>query len=263
MKSAPANDTASAEQVGATLHKQNRQLKLLTAAVLASAGAVLLMGASSNRAAKFDEIDVSRINILNADGSRAMVIAARGRLPGPVINGLEKPSERGDKPGLVFYNADGDEVGGLIFDGKLDAKGKPLGGVHLSMDRFGGDQQISLHQHEAGGSMETGLSVYDRGLERDYGAVYDQFVDMPDGAQRTALINKWKEAGGQQRQRLFVGRTRGDSSALVLADKQGRPRIMLTVSPKGEPALEILDESGEVIDSLPRPAGAGEPSKHP
>ena len=263
MSSATTDNPASADPVINTLRRQNRQLKLLTAAVLASAGAVLLMGASSNRVASFDEMNVSRINVLNADGSRAMVLAARGRLPGPVINGSEKASERGDKPGLVFYNADGDEVGGLIFDGKLDGKGKPLGGVHLSMDRFGGDQQVSLHQHEGGGSMETGLSVYDRGLERDYGALYDQFVDMPDGPQRTALVNKWKEAGGQQRQRLFVGRTRGDSSALVLADKQGRPRIMLTVSPKGEPALEILDESGEVIDSLPRAVDAGEPNKHP
>lgn len=261
MSNLPANATASADQVIVTLRKQNRQLKLLTAAVVASASAILLMGASSNRTAKFDEIDASRINILNADGSRAMVIAARGRLPWPVINGVEKPSGRGDKPGLLFYNTDGDEVGGLIFDGKLDANGKPQGGVHLSMDRFGGDQQVALHQHEGGGYMETGLSVYDRGLEKDYGALYDQFVDMPEGPERTALINKWKEAGGQQRKRLFVGRTRGDSSALVLADKQGRPRIMLSVSPEGDPALQILDESGEVIDSLPRVAAVGEPNK--
>lgn len=263
MKGALADETESADKIVPKFGEQNQQLKLRTAAVLACAGAVLLMGASSNRVAKFDEIDVSRINIMNADGSRAMVIAARGRLPGPVINGLERPSERGDKPGLVFYNSVGDEVGGLIFDGKLDDKGMPLGGVHLSMDRFGGDQQVSLHQHEGGGTMETGLSVYDRGLEKDYGAAYDQFLAMPDGAQRTALIRKWEDAGGRQRQRLFVGRTRGDSSALVLADKKGRPRIMLTVSPKGDPAVEILDESGEVIDRLPRVAEVSEPVNRP
>jgi hypothetical protein len=239
------------------LRTQNRLLKLVLGGVLTVGGALALMGARTPPSrATFDEINVARINIVGADGGRSMVIAARGLLPEPVVDGKEIKSGRGPMPGMLFYNGVGDEVGGLIYDGKLDAKGKPSAGVHLSMDRFGGDQQLAVHHYEVNGHMETGLSVYDRGLHQDYDALYQQYQAAPAGPEKQALRQKWKDAGGEQTQRLFVGRTRGDSSALILADAAGRPRIMMTVSPGGEPALAFMDDKGNVIQSLPQAATA-------
>ncbi|RYZ88972.1 MAG: hypothetical protein EOP04_08080 [Proteobacteria bacterium] len=50
---------------------------------------------------------------------------------------------------------------------------------------------------------------------------------------------------------MFVGKTRGKSSALILADGKGLPRIMMTVTEKGEPKLVFLDEKGGVLQSFP------------
>ena len=234
------------------LRRQNRLLRMVLIAVCLCGGGLVLAGAASSaQRARFAELDVERINVRTPDGSRAMVIAGRGRLPGPVIDGREETRSGDDRPGMAFYNAEGDEVGGLIYDGRLAADGTPRGGVHLSMDRYGGDQQLALHQYEGNGRMQTGLTVFDRGLVKDYGPVWDAYEQAAPGPEKDALLARWKDAGGQQTQRLFVGRTVGDSSAVVLADSDGRPRIMMLVTPEGEPMLQFMDETGEVIEQLP------------
>lgn len=234
------------------LRRQNRLLKLGLAALVCPLLLVLLTGAKSpGSKVSFDELDVGRINIVNADGSRAMVLAARGLLPDPVTDGETVSSDRSKMPGMIFYNGVGDEVGGLIYDGKLDEDGKASGGVHLSMDRYGGDQQIAMHHYEESGFMETGLSVFDRGIYREYGKIYDRYLSAPEGPEKEALLKRWKEAGGQQTQRLFVGRTRGKSSAVILADQAGHPRIIMSVTPEGKPSLDFMDGEGNVLQSLP------------
>ncbi|MEO5828041.1 MAG: hypothetical protein ABIQ48_05525 [Luteimonas sp.] len=239
------------EDVVALLQRQNRLLKAGLWISFAALSLLALVAAKSPDAkAKFSEIDVERINIVMPDGRKEMVLANRTRLPRPVIDGREIESDRA-MPGIIFYNETGDENGGLIFDGKLDANGKPMAGMHFSMDRFGGDQQLALGHYESNGSMETGLNIYDRGLSKDYGPLYEAYSNAPAGEAKEQLKQRWIAAGGRQTTRLFVGKTRGESSAVILADGQGRPRIMMLVAPDGAPMLNFMDEQGNVVQSLP------------
>lgn len=234
------------------LQRQNRLLKLLLCLGGLTFMVVLLVAAKpSDVRARFAEIDVERINVVNPNGKVEMVLANRTRLPKAIINGKEVAEER-HKPGFIFYNEVGDESGGLIFDGKLDAKGNASAGMHFSMDRFGGDQQLALGHYENGGSMETGLNVYDRGLAKDYESLFDAFMKASAGPEKEALKKKWIEAGGAQTTRLFVGKTRGRSAAVILADSKGNARIMMLVTPEGQPMLNFLDDKGKVIQSLPQ-----------
>lgn len=179
------------EVLVAELRRQNRLLKG-TLGVGAAVLAVMLLGAATSDGGhgRFGELDVERINVLGPDGKPEIVIANRQRLPAPVADGKTISSDRGKVPGLVFYNATGDEMGGLIFDGKLDAKGHPNVGMHFSMDRFGGDQQLALGHYESGGAMKTGLNVYDRGLAKDYEGLWDAYQRAPEGAEKQALLQK-------------------------------------------------------------------------
>ncbi|UYC13052.1 hypothetical protein [Xanthomonas sp. CFBP 8445] len=245
-------EDVGAAGVIAQLRRQNRILKIFSAVALAFPLTLMLMGARSAGGKQvFSEIDVKRINIVNEDGSRSMVLAAPGLLPDPVMGGKVMKTERSNMPGMLFYNGVGDEVGGLIYDGSIGKDGKPSGGVHLSMDRFGGDQQIALHHYEEGGFMETGLSVFDRGLSKQYEGLYEKYLAAPNGPEKDALLKQWKDAGGEQTQRLFVGRTRGKSSAVILADDSGNPRIIMSVTPGGKASLDFIDDKGDVIQSLP------------
>jgi hypothetical protein len=49
---------------------------------------------------------------------------------------------------------------------------------------------------------------------------------------------------GEQTQRVFVGKTRGESSAVILADAKGAPKIMMLVTPEGYPMLNFLNNKG-------------------
>lgn len=238
-----------------SIQRQNRLLKQGLSLGGAALLAVLLVAATSpNEKRRFTEIDVERINVVNANGQVEMVLANRTRLPKAIVDGKPSGDDR-QMPGLIFYNQTGDECGGLIFDGKLDASGKPAAGMHFSMDRFGGDQQLALGSYEDGGFMESGLNVYDRGLSREYAPLFEAYQKAPAGAEKEALKQKWEAAGGRQTTRLFVGKTRGRSSAVILADAKGKPRIMMLVTPEGQPILQFMNEKGEVIQSLPEAPG--------
>jgi hypothetical protein len=62
------------------------------------------------------------------------------------------------------------------------------------------------------------------------------------------------DAGSTRTTRLFVGKTRGQSSAVILAGAKGTPRMMMFVSPEGQPMLNFMDEKGQVIQGLPQSA---------
>lgn len=234
------------------LKRQNRLLK--QGLLLAGAGLTVLTLAAAKApdpSARFGEISVERINVVGPDGKNEMVIANRHRLPDAIVDGKPIKSDRGQKPGIIFYNADGDENGGLIFDGKLGDDGKPVAGMHFSMDRHGGDQQLALGHYEQGGYMESGLTVFDRGLHKDYDPLYKAWQELPAGAEKEAAKQRWIDAGGKQTKRLFIGKTPGKSSALVMADAHGKPRIMMIVTPEGKPELTFYGDDGKVLQKLP------------
>ena len=238
------------EETVSSLKRRNRILAhCLGAAIVVPAIVLLAAAAAPGRRQKFAEIDVERINVVDANGKLEMVLANRDRLPRAVVNGKESKDDR-RMPGLIFYNAVGDECGGLIFDGKKGPLGMPASGMHFSMDRFGGDQQLALGHYEAGGFMETGLNVYDSGLAAEIDPLLEAYRAAPEGPRKDELRKKLRDSGGLQTQRVFVGKTRGGSSALVLADAKGNPRIMMLVAPDGRPSIQIMDEKGQVVQDL-------------
>ena len=74
-------------------------------------------GTGRRRKQRFEEIDVERINLVGKDGRVQLVLANKERLPDPVIDGKTLKRSGLPTPGLIFYNDEGDECGGLIFGG--------------------------------------------------------------------------------------------------------------------------------------------------
>src|SRR5262245_6238639 len=66
---------------------------------------------------KFTEIDVERINIVEPDGNLRMVIANRPRSIGPIYKGKPFGYPGGTRPGIIFFNDEGTENGGLTLRG--------------------------------------------------------------------------------------------------------------------------------------------------
>src|SRR5437016_4529140 len=104
----------------------------------------LCVGLGGPRQAAFDEIDVHRINVREPDGTLRMVISDHAKLPGVIVHGKEQVLAR-PQAGMLFFNDEASEIGGLIFGGGRDATGKVSdSGGSLSFDRYEGNQIVQV-----------------------------------------------------------------------------------------------------------------------
>jgi hypothetical protein len=108
----------------------------------------------------FTEIDVERINVIEQDGTVKMVISNQKRQHPGMMDGKMLP-ERAREAGMIIFNTEGDECGGLVYDGN-----KHGAGMALSFDQYKNDQVMQLNYGEelsAGKRMKTyGLKLWDR-----------------------------------------------------------------------------------------------------
>jgi len=97
-------------------------------------------GAPTNQ--DFDEISVRRIRVVEPDGTLRMVISNHNALPRDSRGNREGRNQR-PGAGLIFYNDEGTENGGLIFGGRRDVDGKVVdSGLSLSFDKYGVNGQM-------------------------------------------------------------------------------------------------------------------------
>lgn len=204
--------------------------------------------------ARLDELTVGRLNVVEPDGTPRMIVASRARFPGSFVRGKEiaRP-DRSEAAGILFVNDEGTENGGLIQAGQLGKDGKARADAGLTFDRFRQDQMVRLGLGEDGDETEAGLWIDDRPSYQQFSiddlmrvsAEVQQLA--PD--QRAAAIQHHRELGHRGHPRGYFG-TREGVAQLVLDDPQGRPRLVLRVSPQGEPSIALLDEAGKPVRTV-------------
>lgn len=222
--------------------------------------ALVLMGAKSSSNATFDTIDVHRINVREPDGTLRMVISDMAALPGAIIRGKEYPHPR-PHAGMLFYNDEGTEQGGLIFSGTKDAKGTVSSGLSLTFDRYEQDQQLQLIGLDEDGHTVAGMQVNDvpnRPILQDM-EESKKLAAMPKDAYK-ALMNVRAGENYYGAPRYYAGKSRSDNSVVMLSDAKGNARLLLKVTPKGEASIEFLDADGKVQRTLSATALATQPA---
>lgn len=204
------------------------------------------MNVPDDNKVKFTEISAERINVTDADGTVRMVISGKDKAPGWVVGGKDYPG-RPPQAGIIFYDNEGTECGGLVFDND---------GSGLMFDRKNQDQIIGLSYAEEDGQRMYGLNIWDR-PDAPLSDMVDKFMElrsMPPGEERTKLGQELSEKWPSPL-RIFVGREEygdKDQVQVKLTDSKGRTRIRLVVDREDSPKIEVLDEDGNVIDSLPK-----------
>lgn len=230
---------------------------VLTVAFAAS----MLMGATQTaaRRAKFEEIEVQRINVVEPDGTIRLVIADTARAPGVIVKGKDLPHPGGRRmAGMTFFNDEGIENGGLTFDGAKDKDGRVNSHGHLSFDNYDQDQVMVIEGNQDGDKKSAFIGILDRPEWSVTEAIelMDKNKDLP-ADQRQAIMEKFiREKGGAGLQRAQLGRLPDRSVALKLRDPEGHVRILINVAADGSPSLQFLDAEGKVTSQLPAPAAA-------
>jgi hypothetical protein len=212
------------------------------AGVVTLALAWLVAGGAAPERARFREIDVERINVREPDGTLRLAIAGHARIPGLIVDGHEWPHPNRPEAGMIFFNDEGTENGGLVFDGSRRG-GRPTNGGSLTFDRWHQDQTVQLMSTEDGPRREAGLRVIDRPDRPLDMAAAVRAAALPPGPARTAA---GAAAGGGGAERARLGRRPDGTAELALADAQGRPRLTLRVAPDGAARIAFHDATGRV-----------------
>jgi hypothetical protein len=245
------------DEIRREVHRQTRHLRAY--AVLITAAAVIMVLAAFSRpsqSTRFVEIDVQRINIVEPDGKLRMVISNRPRSIGPIYKGKPFGYEGGTRPGIIFFNDEGTENGGLTITGSRDSTGRYQASSSWSFDQFDQDQILTLAYADNNGRRRTGITVADRADRNIYDLVMqrDSINAMPDtAARRVALQRLFAPVNGVPlaATRLYAGRDTEKNAVVNLFDPLGRIRLRLRVDSLGRASVDFLNDSGRVTFSLP------------
>ncbi|HLY17058.1 MAG TPA: hypothetical protein VKR61_07525 [Bryobacteraceae bacterium] len=216
------------------------------------AGTLLTGFANRSKPVTFDEISVRRLNIVEPDGTLRMVLSGKAQCPGMIIKGKEYPREDRQTAGIIFFDDEGTEDGGLIFGGAKGKDGKVESFGHLSFDQYQQDQVFSIDASEEDGGRRSGISIVDRGdypiMEAFEASVRIRQLPL---AEQEAEWKKFMATHPGDAQRAYFGRTRDRAVGLRLMDQQGHERIRLQVKADGSPVLELQDAAGAVVARMP------------
>lgn len=246
----------------------NKELIFLRTFAVATVGGMILITTSAFKNSgnqKFSEIDVERINIVEKDGTVKMIITNVEKFPnGNVkINGKPTNEDRKKRSGMLFFNEDGIECGGFIYDGQKNAKGHSSG-LSLTYDQYDGDQVMQLLTQDSKEGNDrfvtSGLMFNDRPSKEsqaETGRIMKE-LDALGKKDPKAADEKYKMyvekglLGGAPR--VLLGKSRSESNGLFLFDNKGMPKAMFYVDKENNAKLDFFDDKGNTIASFPEKA---------
>ena len=241
------------------LRKLN-SLKAVIVILILINGFLIFSSFGEKKSNKFVTLDAERINIIGSDGKPVMVISNKKHIPGVSINGKTYPKEfsdgRENYSGIIFFNEQGDEVGGLVYNGFLKKDSGYFAIEHLSFDQWKQNQVVALQYLDNGKSRRAGLRVYDRpNVPMD--EIFDRYVRRNNATKGTPAydsitkeIQSSKSRGDDGVERMFVG-SLNEEAQIQLRDKKGNVRAKFYVDKDGNAKIEFLNEKGKVERVFP------------
>jgi hypothetical protein len=242
--------------------KMKKQIRfLMTYSALISILLIVMWLFASKKNSKiqsFDEISVKRIDIIESNGMPRLIISNKELSPDVLSYGKTFGISGRNRPGIIFYNDEGTENGGLTFMGNTDSiSGKYTATGHFSFDQYNQNQVLYLQYSDENGERTTGLYIddwHEKPAFPKWRSMYKSAQNMPEGPEKIAKLNQLMEpAKGNPAyaHRVFIGRDINKAAMINLSDKEGKTRIQLIVDSLGTAKLIFLDQSGNIVYSLP------------
>ncbi|MGG8495386.1 hypothetical protein ACQY1Q_03135 [Tenacibaculum sp. TC6] len=234
-------------------------LRTFAVSITAAIGIVTTVAFKNKGNTQFDTIDVKRINIIENDGTVKMLITNADNFPskGDEVNG-HVMHERKKRAGMLFFNEEGMECGGFIYDGKKTEKGHSSG-LSLTFDQYDGDQVMQLittDEKRNGKRYKAGRLVFnDRGdneTQEMAKKINEELKEIKDPVKRRAKYMEYEQKGmigGVPR--IALGQTSGKQNGLFLFDSNGGVRAKFIIDEDNKIKLEAYDEKGKVVSTWP------------
>ncbi|MEM8508448.1 MAG: hypothetical protein AAF717_11490 [Bacteroidota bacterium] len=230
-----------------------KKLPLLNLILLLAIIAYLVVNTPKNLEDKtteiLPEITTERLNIVGKDGNKYVVLSNPERQALATINGKPINPQQTERnvAGLLFFNEEGDEIGGLVY-GIDSTDSYQL----LTFDQRKNDQIMALRKDEY---------LEDGEWKKQYGLLLQERSEKPSDRIIAELnaIRSIEDAETREKeldkfysmrenlapQRLFIGRTYSERVGLFLMDKDNQPRLQIYLDEEGEPHIERITKNGE------------------
>ena len=243
----------------------NKELIFLrTFAVATSLGVTVLLSSAFKEKGntKFKEIDVERINIVEKDGTVKMVITNVDRFPNgkEIINNRPTNENRKKRSGMLFFNEEGIECGGFIYDGQKKGN-EHSSGLSLTYDQYDGDQvmQLLTQDYNRGDKrvVSSSLVFNDRAVKEsqlksiEIAKELEELYKRDPEAMQKKLSEYEKQGVLGGTTRVMLGKSKSLNNGLFLFDDKGNPKAMFYVDKENKAKLDFYDDQGKVIASFP------------
>jgi hypothetical protein len=225
-------------------------------AVLSLTAFTARRGAIVGTHATFDVVDAERVNIREPNGNLRLSLSNGPRSQNPLYQGKPFLYTGRHRPGIIFFNDEGTENGGLLIVGQRDSLGHVTALGHLSFDQFNQDQVFVIQYAERNGKRRVGVqindrhdtSIYDWSLQRDS---LERLPDSPAKSEALRRLAVGSPDDPRVAERIYVGRDTTKTAVITLSDKWGKPRLRLAVDSLGAARMDFLDAQGKVTYTLP------------
>lgn len=233
-----------------SLRRQLRILQVYAAASVVVVAFLALAAFAQTSTQRIDELTVQRLNVVDANGTLRFVLSNTDRMHPGVMDGVTINRPR-PVAGMLFFNDEGDEVGGLTYTGTDDGGRRANAGIMF--DQLKQDQTIGISYSEGNGQRSAGLQVWDRSEQplSDLIKGLNAANALPEGPQRDEAVKAVRAKAPPGPRRLFVGKNADKAATVSLADANGQPRLVLTVGADGAASIDFLDADGKTIQRIP------------
>lgn len=116
----------------------------------------------------FKSINVEKLNIVEEDGTVKMSLFNSQNMPPLIFEGediLPGHRQEDEHSGIIFYNGDGFEGGGLIYGSKEHENGDYESVLSLTFDQYQQEQVVQMFSVEENGEQTYGFNFFDRPKE--------------------------------------------------------------------------------------------------
>ena len=192
---------------------------------------------------KFKEVSAERINIIGENGNKYIVLSNPEKQALATLNGKILDTTQIERlvPGLLFFNQDGDEIGGLIY-----SINETNNFQMLTFDQRKNDQIMTLRNDETFSEGEwkrrSGLQFSERSHKQNRSEFINEYNFIKKIEDKIERRRKLKELfdkpENKQVFRMHVGRFFNGKTGLFLFDDEGNTRISIYLDKDGNPKIE-------------------------
>lgn len=193
------------------------------------------------------QLNAECVNIVEPDGTLRLSLYNSLNMAPIMMDGANLlPGHREGQgiSGIMFYNSEGDECGGMGMSSRREADGSYYSSMSMTFDQYKQDQVVQVSVSEKNGQRSYGYTIYDRPNKH-----ISENLKVRKTLENPNVSQSEKERVAQQYAlenavRMRLGKNTDGSVSVRINDSKGNPKLDVTMGADGVPCIVMYDKNG-------------------